>query len=94
MYEEHEKGNSNINNILNEMSDEQQSHVTKFMIDDFEIEDKEKAIDDILQAYEKEKLNQRKLDLIGLIEIEKNENIKKSYEEELKDIIVKLVRIK
>ncbi len=94
LYEEHEKGNSNINNILNEMSDEQQSHVTKFMIDDFEIEDKEKAIDDILQAYEKEKLNQRKLDLIGLIEIEKNENIKKSYEEELKDIIVKLVRIK
>ena len=94
MYEEYEKGNSNINNILNEMNEEEQSYITKLMIDEYEIEDKEKAIDDILQAYEKEKLNQRKYDLIGLIDEEKDEEKRKSYEEELKEIIVRLVRIK
>ena len=94
LYEEYEKGNSNINSILNEMNEEEQSHVTKLMIDEYEIKDKEKAIDDILQSYEKEKLNQRKYDLIGLIDEEKDKEKRKSYEEELKKIIVKLVRIK
>ena len=94
LYEEYEKGNSNINNILNEMTEEEQSYVTKIMIDDYEIEDKEKAIDDILQSYEKEKLNQRKYDLITLIDQEADQNKKKEYEQELKDIIVKLVKIK
>ena len=94
LYEEYEKGNSNINDILNEMTEEEQSHVTKLMIDDYEIENKEKAIDDILKAYEKEKLNQRKIDLIGLIETETDEGRKKEYERELNDIVVKIVRIK
>ena len=94
LYEEYEKGNSNINGVLAQMSEEEQSYVTKIMMDDYEIKDKEKAIDDILQQYEKEKLNQRKIDLIGLIEKETDENQKKEYEEELKEIILKLVRIK
>ena len=94
LYEEYEKGNSNINGVLAQMSEEEQSYVTEIMMDDYEIADKEKAIDDILQQYEKEKLNQRKIDLIGLIEKETDENQKKEYEEELKEIILKLVRIK
>ncbi len=94
LYEEYEKGDININTFLDELNEEEQSHVTKIMMDDYEIEDKEKAIDDILLAYEKEKLNQRKYDLINLIKTEEDEAKKEEYEKELKDIIVKLVRIK
>ena len=93
MYEEYEKGNSNINNILNDMKEEEQSRVTKVMIDDLEITDKEKAIDDILNAYQKEKLNQRKFELIALIENEKDESKKKEYEVELRNIIISLVNV-
>ncbi len=93
LYEEYEKGNSNINNILNDMKEEEQSRVTKVMIDDLEITDKEKAIDDILNAYQKEKLNQRKFELIALIENEKDESKKKEYEVELRNIIISLVNV-
>ena len=88
LYEEYEKGNSNINSILNQMSEEEQSHATKILID------KEKAIDDILGAYKREKMNQRKIDLVGLIETEEDENTKAAYEQELKDIIFELAKIK
>ena len=94
LYEEYEKGNSNINSILNQMSEEEQSHATKILIDDYEIKDKEKAIDDILGAYKREKMNQRKIDLVGLIETEEDENTKAAYEQELKDIIFELAKIK
>ena len=94
LYEEYEKGNSNINSFLNEMSEEEQGHITKLMIDDYEIEDKEKAIDDILQAYQKEKLNHRKYQLLELIDKEENIEQKKAFENELKEIIIKLVKIK
>ena len=58
------------------------------MIDDLEIKDKEKAIDDILNAYQKEKLDQRKYELIALIEKEEDENKKQEYETELRNIII------
>ena len=94
MYEEYEKGNSNINGILTQMNEEEQSYMTKLMIDDYEIKDKEKAIDDILRAYEKEKLIQRKFELIKLSEEVQDEEKKRIYERELNDILVKIVRIK
>ena len=94
LYEEYEKGNSNISGVLNLMNEEEQSHVTELLIDEYEIEDKEKAIDDILNAYEKEKLTQRKFDLIRLIESEEEKENKQKYEQELKEIILKLVKIK
>ena len=47
LYEEFEKGNSNINAILDNLDDSEQSHITAIMADDYEIDDMEKAIDDI-----------------------------------------------
>ena len=60
LYEEFEKGNSNINGILDNLEEEEQNRITMIMADDYEIKDVEKAIDDIIQSYEKEKLNERK----------------------------------
>ena len=40
--------------------EEEQNQITMIMADDYEIDDLEKAIDDIIQTYEKEKLNNRK----------------------------------
>ena len=95
LYEEFEKGNSNINSILDNLGEEEQNHITMIMADDYEIKDIEKAIDDIIQSYEKEKLNERKFQILEELE---NENIdevqKKEYEKELSDIIIKLAKIK
>ena len=89
-----EKGNSNINSIIDTLSEEQQNHITEIMADDFEIEDMEKAIDDVIQSYEKEKLNDRKLQILELLEQELEESQKKELEKELSDIIIKLAKIK
>ena len=94
LYEELEKGNSNINAILDEITEEEQNHITEIMAMDYEIEDMEKAIDDIMQSYEKEKLNQRKLEIIELLEKQTEEEQKKSLEKELNDIIIKLVKLR
>ena len=94
LYEELEKGNSNINAILDEMTGEEQNHITEIMAMDYEIEDMEKAIDDTMQSYEKEKLNQRKLEIIELLEKQTEEEQKKSLEKELNDIIIKLVKLR
>ena len=45
MYEEFEKGNSNINAILDKMNEEEQNHITEILADDYELDDIEKAID-------------------------------------------------
>lgn len=94
LYEEFEKGNSNINSILDLFTDEEQGHVTQIMSDDFEIQDYEKAIDDIMQSYEKDKLNDRKIQILELIDKDIQEDEKRKLEKELNDIIIKLAKIK
>lgn len=94
LYEELEKGNSNINSIIDMLDEEEQNHITAIMADDYEIEDMEKAIDDIMQSYEREKLNDRKLQILELLEKEIEENQKKELEKELSGIIIQLAKIK
>ena len=95
LYQEFEKGNSNINGILDNLEEEEQNRITMIMADDYEIKDVEKAIDDIIQSYEKEKLNERKFEILEELEKEDiNETQKKEYEKELSNIIIKLARIK
>ena len=94
MYEELEKGNSNINGIIDNMSEEEQTHITAIMADDYEIDDVEKAIDDIIQSYEKEKLNERKFQILELLETEMEISEKKELEKELSNIIIRLAKIK
>ena len=95
LYEEFEKGNSNINAILDKMGEEEQSHITEILADDYELDDIEKAIDDVMQKYEKEKLNERKLQIIQLLEEpEKTVEEKKELGKELNDIIIRLAKMK
>ena len=95
LYEEFENGNSNINSIIDELSEEEQNHITMIMAEDYGIDDVEKAIDDIIQSYEKDKLNERKLEILELLEENTTEeNKKKELEKELNDIIIRLAKIR
>ena len=94
LYEEFENGNSNINGIIDTLEEEEQSHITEIMADDYEIENVEKAIDDIIQSYEKDKLNNRKFEILKLLEENLEANQKKELEKELSDIIIRLAKIK
>ena len=92
--EEFEKGNSNINAILDKLDEKEQGHITEIMADDYEIEDMEKAIDDIIQSYQREKLVDRKMQILTLLE-EQSENVeKKELEKELIEIVNQLARMK
>ena len=94
LYEEFEKGNSNINAILDKLDEKEQGHITEIMADDYEIEDMEKAIDDIIQSYQREKLVDRKMQILTLLE-EQSENVeKKELEKELIEIVNQLARMK
>lgn len=94
LYEEFEKGNSNINSIIDMLEEEQQNHITEIMADDYEIGNIEKAIDDIMQGYEKDKLNTRKFEILELLEGSLEADQKKNLEKELNEIIIRLAKIK
>ena len=94
LYEEFEKGNSNINSIIDTLDQEHQNQITMIMAEDYGIEDLEKAIDDIIQAYKRDKLNNRKLEILELLEKTSNIEEKKELEKELSNIIITLARIK
>ncbi len=94
LYEEFEKGNSNINSIIDTLDQDHQNQITMIMAEDYEIEDLEKAIDDIIQAYKRDKLNNRKLEILELLEKTSNIEEKKELEKELSNIIITLARIK
>ncbi len=94
LYEEFEKGNSNINAIIDNLEQEEQNQITMIMSEDYEITDIEKAIDDVVQAYEKEKLNSRKFEILDLLDKDLEINQKKELEKELSNIIIRLAKIK
>ena len=94
LYEELEKGNSNINGIIDELEQEEQNQITMIIADDYEIDDLEKAIDDLIQTYQKDKLNNRKFEILELLENTTDINQKKELEKELSNIIIRLAKIK
>ena len=95
IYHEFENENNNVNAILDQMSEEEQSHITKIMAEDYEITDLEKAIDDIMKTYQKEKLNDRKFEILEKLENEQLDEIeKKEMESELSNIIISLAKMK
>ena len=94
LYEELEKGNSNINSILDNLSDEEQNHITAILADDYEINNIEKEKEDIMKSYEKDKLNERKFQILEMLETPIEENQKKELEKELSEIIIHLAKIK
>ena len=69
MYEELEKGNSNIVNTLDIFSDEDiVNHLSGIMATDFEIAEVTKCIDDVINNYEKDKLITKRNDIIKKLE--------------------------
>ncbi len=94
LYEQFEKGNSNINDIIDNLEQEEQNRITMIMADDYGIDNIEKAIDDIIQIYEKEKLNNRKFEILELLEQNTNNEQKSELEKELSNIIIMLAKIK
>ncbi len=97
MYEEFEKGNSNTSQLLDWFQDEKViSHITEIMAGDFEITDVNKAIDDLISIYEKEKLISRRNEILKKLESvsEAGSEEVKELEKELNDIILKLAKIK
>ena len=94
LYEEFEKENNNINSILDNLGEEEQNHITAILADDYEIDNIEKAIDDIMQSYEKDKLNERKFEIIELLETNIEDEKKGKLEKELSNIIIRLAKIK
>jgi DNA primase len=96
IYDEFEKGNDNINSILDSLQDEEiLKQITQIMADDYDIQDMNKAVLDVIKIYEKEKIISRRNKILSLLE---NTNIindeKASLEKELSDIIIKLARFK
>ena len=97
LYEEFEKGNSNINNVLEFFNENEEiiSIITALMADDYEIKNDKKAIKDLISAYKKEKLTSRKKEIIDLLNDENMDQQKVfDLEKELQDIIIKLTQIK
>ena len=95
LYEEFEKGNSNINNILEKFNDNEEviSKLTEIMADDYEIKNDDKAIEDLINSYQKERLQNRKKEIIKEME-NANQEDEKKLGQELQDIIIKLSKLK
>ena len=57
LYEEYEKGNSNINNVLNYFIDDEEtmSRLTEIMADEYQIDNDEKAIRNVINTYKIDK---------------------------------------
>ena len=96
LYDEFEKGNSNINSILDSISDEEMLNtITKIMADDYNITDINKAIIDIIKTYEKEKIIEEKKQIISKLEDESlSQEESKDLEAKLSQIIIKLAKMK
>ncbi len=94
LYEEFEKGNSNINGIIDTLEKDEQNHISSILIEDHEIKDIEKAIDNILTNFTKGKLTERKLEILNLLDIVSNDEEKSNLEKELNQIIIEMAKIK
>lgn len=92
MYEEIEKGNINID-ILNYFEEQNIiDHISGIMSYDFEISDLNKCIEDVVNTYEKDKLINRRQEILDIIKngqgfLEEELN---NLEDELSNIVIKL----
>lgn len=92
MYEEIKKGNINID-ILNCFEEEDIiNHISAIMSYDFEISDLNKCIEDIANTYEKEKLINRRQEILESLKNAQNLSSEElsNLEDELSNIVIKL----
>lgn len=93
LYEEYEKGNININQILNKFEEDDINYITSIMAENIEITDITKGIKDVLTLFTKEKLISRRNQVIKEIETSAEER-KQELELELNNIIIQLSKLK
>ena len=94
LYVELDKSETNINKLIDTFDEETQNHITMVMATDYEIENIDKAVDDILSKYEREKLDNRKQEILRQLEIEQDNEKKSQLGKELSNIIIALAKIK
>ena len=97
LYEELEKGNNNVESILDVFTDEDIiNHLSGIMATDFEITEVKKCIEDVIVNYEKDKLIVRRNEIIK--QLEQTDGLTKdevaNLEKELSELIIKLARMK
>ena len=95
LYEHFEKGNSN-SNVLNLFPEEElMSHITCILAEDDQISNTKKAVEDILNGYEKEKLLNERNEIVKQLE---NPEISKeeasNLETRLSNLIIKIAKMK
>lgn len=94
IYEEIEKGNTNIISVLDHTENEKiQNHLTEIMATDYGIIDNKKAIEDLLKKYELEKLENKRNSLLLELNQETDLEKKRNIGKELNDIVLILSRI-
>lgn len=96
LYQEYEKGVTEIYDVLSLFDDEEQiNHITEIMAKDYGITDIEKGVDDILNTYESENLKEQRDEVLKKLEDKNLDNeTKLMYEQELNNIIIKLVNLR
>ena len=96
LYEELEKGNSNINSVITSLEDEELiNHITYILAYDFEITDINKAVLDLIQSFDREKTLSERNNILKKLEdnnLDKNEQ--QELERKLSEIIIKLAKMK
>lgn len=97
LYEEHGKGNINIESIIDLFEDEKiVNYLSGIMSSNFEITDVDKCIDDVILTYKKEILLKKRNDIMNKLNsqntITKDEVA--NLEEELNSVIIQLAKIK
>lgn len=94
IYEEIEKGNSNVMSVLDHTDNEEiQNHLTEIMAADYGITDNKKAVEDLLKKYELEKLENKRNSLLLALNEETDIDKKKIIGKELNDIVLILSKI-
>ena len=91
-----EKDTEKITELIANIEDEKiQAHISEIMVTDYEIVSIEKCIEDVIVIYNRERLQNRKSQIIKELENpELDKDKMKDLEMELSDIIVKMARIK
>lgn len=95
-YNEYGKKGMPENNIMDLFIEDQEAinKITEIMADEFEQQVDKKTIDSIINIYEKEKLTLLKSEIIQKLNNTNDLEEKKALEQELNDIIIKLIKIR
>lgn len=90
-----ETGNNIYNELTNVEEEELQSNLSEIFFSEYDISSVEKFTEDVINNYEKNKLNTRKNEILKLLsnkELNKNESL--CFEKELNEIIIELAKSK